>query len=658
MKMKKFFVSVAMAAICVSVISSCAKTDLSSIENRLEHIENSLKDAEGRLDAIEASISSINSEIESLQYLKEGKVINTVSGSDKEGWVIRFADGTVINIYPKMESTMLPIMSISEDGYWLVDYSDGVGPQYLRDANGDRVPAASAPGEDGKDGESPVLAIDANGYWTISYDGGETYTRLCDDKGNPVKAKVEASDSIFSSVDYVSGNYTATFYLNNGKYFTCPVVADFSCVVKNDEPVVSVEYGASVLLSVEMKGIASAIVTCPFGWKSTLSKSSLLITAPAKDAAGAEMEGAVSILAVSTNGYSVITEVSVKAVAPAKDPTDYDSYYALYNDEGDINVGGVIINKATYGDAKLLKDGDVLSDDSVIPSSYNKGVFFIEKGATVSYTSAWKRLFEGGDAILIGDATDGSRSILKITGGGLLSYLPSGAYGVAFKNVDIQSTASQPLFNGGSGSKVSWLIFDNCKFTGVVNALFLENNFGRNIGKIVFKDSEFRISKNNTYFLQSTTCTVDEYVIDNCIFYPETDGSLLSNPVIFACKASAITVTNSTFINLHNTQLFGNNGTTYPAAFAPKIGNNLRYYTVAPASGTTAIFHLGWTGVDPANLTAGAVFIKGGNTNGTAFKPVYSENSVVDTVLDTDPFTSLDFSNGVFTNISNYGAKR
>ena len=656
--MKRFFAFIAVAVSALAVISSCTKTDLSSVENRLDNIENGLEDAEGRLDAIESSIRSINAEIQSLQYLKDGKVINTVSGSDKEGWVIRFADGTVINVYPQMDGAKLPVLSISEDGYWLVDYSDGTGAQYLRDSNGDRVAAVSSPGEDGKDGKSPVLAIDSNGYWTISYDGGETYTRLCDDKGNPVKAKVESSDSIFSSVDYVSGSSTATFYLNNGKYFTCPVVADFSCVVKTEDSVVSVEYGASVDLTVEMKGIASAIVTCPFGWKSVLSTSSLSITAPAKDDVGAEFEGAVSILAVSTNGYSVITAVSVKAVAPAKDPSDYDSYYALYNDEGDINVGGVIVNKATYGEAKLLKDGTVLSDDSVIPSTYNKGVFFVEKGATVSYTSAWKRLFEGGDAIIIGDATDGTRSTLVITGGGLLSYLPSGSYGVALKNIDIESTASQPLFNGGSGSKVSWLVFDNCKFAGVVNALFLENNFGRNIGKIVFKDSEFRITKANTYFLQSTTSTVDEYVVDNCIFYPETDGSLLGNPTIFACRASSITITNNTFVNLHNTQLFGNNGTTYPADFAPKIGNNLRYYTVAPAAGTSAIFHLGWTGVDPVNLTPDGVYIRGGNTNGTAFKPVYSENSVVDNVLDSDPFSKLDFANGVFTNNSNYGAKR
>lgn len=656
--MKRIFASIAVAVSALAVISSCTKTDLSSVENRLDNIENGLEDAEGRLDAIEASISSINAEIQSLQYLKEGKVINTVSGSDKEGWVIRFADGTVINVYPQMEGTKLPVLSISEDGYWLVDYSDGNGAQYLRDSNGDRVAAVSSPGEDGKDGKSPVLAIDSNGYWTISYDGGATYTRLCDDKGNPVKAKVESNDSIFSSVDYVSGSTTATFYLNNGKYFTCPVVADFSCVVKTEDSVVSVEYGASVDLTVEMKGIASAIVTCPFGWKSVLSTSSISITAPAKDAVGAEFEGAVSILAVSTNGYSVITVVSVKAVAPAKDPSDYDSYYALYNDEGDINVGGVIVNKATYGEATLLKDGAVLSDDSVIPSTYNKGVFFVEKGAKISYTSTWKRLFEGGDAILIGDATDGSRSTLVITGGGLLSYLPSGAYGVAFKNIDIESTASQPLFNGGSGSKVSWLVFDNCKFAGVVNALFVENAFKRNIGRIVFKDSEFRICKANTYFLQSTACTVDEYVVDNCIFYPETDGSLLGNPTIFACLASSITITNNTFVNLHNTQLFGNNGTTYPAAFAPKIGNNLRYYTVGPAGGTSAIFHLGWTGVDPVNLTPDGVYINGGNTNGTAFKPVYSENSVVDNVLDADPFSKLDFANGVFTNISNYGAKR
>lgn len=341
----------------------------------------------------------------------------------------------------------------------------------------------------------------------------------------------------------------------------------------------------------------------------------------------------------------------------AKVRPDYTSLYEKYQAGYDINVGGVVVNKSTYGDATLLTNGTELVG-GLKYDTYNKGVFFVEKGATVTCTTPPARLFCNGDVFIIGDANDGTRSTLNLstTSGSL--YVPDGAYGIAFKNMEINNTISQPLFTAGSGSKISWFIFENSKLTGAVNAMVLENNCSRPIGKLIFKDSEFRISKNNTYFLQSTACTVDEYVVDNCIFYPETDGSLLSNPVIFACLASSVTVKNSTFINLHNTQLFGSNGTAYPANFAPTIGNNLRYYTVAPASGTSAIFHLGWTGVDPANLTAGGVYIQGGNTNGTAFKPAYSADSVVDIILDSDPFSSLDFANGVFVNTTTYGAKR
>ena len=340
----------------------------------------------------------------------------------------------------------------------------------------------------------------------------------------------------------------------------------------------------------------------------------------------------------------------------AKVRPDYTSLYEKYQAGYDINVGGVIVNKETYGEAKLLGNGATLSGTS------NKGVFFVEKGAKVLYTSAWNRLFEGGDAIIIGDATDGTRSTLEITGGGLLSYLPSGAYGVAFKNIDIESTATQPLFNAGGSSKVSWIIFDNCKLAGVTNALLLENNFGRAIGKIVFKDSEFRITKANTYFLQSSSCSVDELVVDNCIFY--SNSAETAYPAkLFDCTPSSLTITNNTFVNVYSNDWEAMFKIPNALNIKPVVKNNLRcYYTVAFEVAGKSYSILVYNGQDynDDNCERTPVYVSEVIDN--VYHPVIrgSWNGLSGNISSTEgtPFSSADFTNGVFTNTTTYGAKR
>lgn len=335
---------------------------------------------------------------------------------------------------------------------------------------------------------------------------------------------------------------------------------------------------------------------------------------------------------------------------------NYTSLYAKYNDGYDINVGGVVVNKATYGNATYLEDGATLSGTS------NKGVFFVAKGATISYTSAWARLFEGGDAIIIGDDTEGSRSTLQITGGGLLSYLPSGAYGVAFKNIDIESTATQPLFNAGGSSKTSWIIFDNCKLAGAVNALLLENNFGRTIGKIIFKDSEFRINNNNTYFVQSSSLAVDEITVDNCIFYSNSAETAYSAK-FFDCTPAALTITNNTFVNVYSNDWEAMFKIPSASEIKPTVKNNLRcYYTVAFEVSGKSYSLLMYNGQDynDGNCERAPVYVSEVISN--VFHPVIrgSWNALSGNISSTQgtPFSSADFENGVFTNTTTYGAQR
>ena len=73
------------------------------------------------------------------------------------------SDGTELTVYSGLPDEDIPVLGVSEDGYWTYTF------------NGETIKLSSkAKPEDGKDGETPTISIDEEGYWCYTIAGGET----------------------------------------------------------------------------------------------------------------------------------------------------------------------------------------------------------------------------------------------------------------------------------------------------------------------------------------------------------------------------------------------------------------------------------------------------------------------------------------------------
>ena len=204
-----------------------------------------------------------------------------------------------------------PLLSIDDEGYWMADYQDGKGPQYILSASDEKVIGR------GQNGVTPKFSVNAAGNWTVSYDGGKNWTEVLDENGKTVKAVAEGgeSDSYFANVEYTDEALVLT--LKNGKSYTAPVVGGFLFKISGaPEGDVAFKYGEKKTFGIEQKGVFSTSVICPEGWNAWLSESILTVQAPANAEATtkaviADSRKDVSVIAISEAGHIAIAKVQV-----------------------------------------------------------------------------------------------------------------------------------------------------------------------------------------------------------------------------------------------------------------------------------------------------------------------------------------------------------
>ena len=209
--MNKIFKIMATFVAAASVIG-CTDTD--DLEKRIDEID-------ARVTALEKVTEALNETVAALQAIAEGKTINKVeenSGTD----TITLSDGTELKLNQGTEGMgKAPLLSIDDEGYWMADYQDGKGPQYILSASDEKVIGR------GQNGVTPKFSVNAAGNWTVSYDGGKNWTEVLDENGKTVKAVAEGgeSDSYFANVEYTDEALVLT--LKNGMSYTAPVVGGF-----------------------------------------------------------------------------------------------------------------------------------------------------------------------------------------------------------------------------------------------------------------------------------------------------------------------------------------------------------------------------------------------------------------------------------------------
>lgn len=301
MIMKKIRIIMATFVAAASFLSC---TNTADIEKRIDGID-------ARLTALEKVADALNENVAALQAIAEGKTINKVE--EKDGvYTITLSDGTELKLNQGTEGMgKAPILSIDKDGYWMADYQDGKGPQYILSASDEKVIGR------GQNGVTPKFSVNAAGNWTVSYDGGKSWAEVLDENGKAVKAVAEGgeSDSYFANVEYTDEALILT--LKNGQSYTAPVVGGFLFKINGvPDGDVTFKYNEKKTFGIEQKGVFSTTVLCPDGWNAWLSEAILTIQAPAKAVEGtkailADSRKDVSIIAISEAGHIAIAKVMV-----------------------------------------------------------------------------------------------------------------------------------------------------------------------------------------------------------------------------------------------------------------------------------------------------------------------------------------------------------
>lgn len=295
--MKTNFQLITAFAAVLATLAAC--TDLTEVNSRIDGLED-------RITAVETALPALNANISALQKLAGAGTINNVELNEGT-YTISLSNGEKLTLSQgSIGIGKAPVMSLDSEGYWMADYQDGRGPQYVLNGS-KKVPATGA------DGVTPQLGVDTEGYWTVSYDSGATFTRVLDSAGKPVKALGEegASDSYFSSVKVEDSVLVLT--MKSGQTYRIPVIPDFLFAIKGAEDIQLFEPGDVKSYEIEMKGVADVMIAKPDGWDATLSDIMLTVKAPASTKATiADSSSDVAVLAISDGGYSTIAKVRVQ----------------------------------------------------------------------------------------------------------------------------------------------------------------------------------------------------------------------------------------------------------------------------------------------------------------------------------------------------------
>ena len=281
-------------AVCVVMLSSCYNDD---------DLKNSISGLEDRMDKLEASLQSVQTDISTLKTLtdalSQNKSIASVLENEDGSYTIKFSDKTEVTIRNGENGEDAPQITViknEEDGvyYWGITSTDGK-KTFLKDGEGNMMPVTAA---------APKIRINTNTKgWEISTDGGKTW----EPTGVYASGEGTGDTSLFSGVSQ-DDDY-AYFTLKDGTILKLSKSKELKCEILSGKQYFA--NGEEKLISVEMSGISKYTVTKPDGWKASLTGKGLTIIAPVAENQYAETGGKVAVMAVASNGQSIISEIPV-----------------------------------------------------------------------------------------------------------------------------------------------------------------------------------------------------------------------------------------------------------------------------------------------------------------------------------------------------------
>ena len=740
-------------------ISSCSE---------LNDLDRDLSELDKRIEALEARMDALNKNVEALQQLTQATTVNSVTFEDNV-YTILLSDGKTLTLTVGEAGVgNVPLVTVDEEGYWMIDYQDGSGPVYLTGEEG-KIPSA------GKDAVTPVFGIDAEGYWTLDYGNGPKPVEDASGNKIPATSSDEVIDPVFEEVAYdkASGMLTVTLRAD-GRVIELPVVPDFLFAVKNAEGLQLFDYGETKVFPVESTGIRDAVIQTPSGWSAVLEEAAFSITAPAQTRSIpiADSDTDVVIVAQSSKGkyisvskvrvslsdaeididpkvtvtleeaplstslafhitldeatsYKYIlrksretaptyddvkdsgleameTTLRVEELAPKTDYTlymiacngdilgkdlvtlsvvtaipDYASYHEAYEGGAELEIGGVVVSKALFGESTLLtaESNQITAD----------GVYFVPEGVTARYGSgAGIR----GTLIIIGD-NPAARSDFAFVGTVTrIEFDPAQngsfmLYNLNFR-VATDNGEGHVLFfpNNANGGTMQNVVCESCRLdmSGLQGLSFTTDSRSADkmirLNRVAFVDCDICVGSDTRfgYFFQYRTDTsFGDFIFRNNVVWSSSEDNATrllngSKGISAADFAKAAPVERFEMVN--NTWIYCKG---MPLNYVRSVGeyvlrNNLFYGKI---SRYTPVMRYSETEELDGSPKTGAVYdnlgyVKGGasvcwkaaNPNDL---PLVGYKQIINSKEDPFAGGTFDVENGIFTpnsSYASYGAQR
>lgn len=540
--------------------SACDTTDL-------ERDINSLKD---RVEDYEAQVQKLNDDMNIIRVLLDGNKTITSYSFDGTNYTLTLSNGETLTLTQGVVGANYPSITIDEEsGNWIIAGKDS---------------GVKAEAEDGKDAPyTPQFKIE-NGTWWVSYDGKKTWENL----GVVATGTPSDKKSPITDVDTTDPNFIKITLKGEQKPRVIPVIRDLVCEITEPELAdgemwyIGDDATLNVKVNIQPGDIIRPVVPADWNAKITTDYSNMsgIQTLEVEVTPLAAASKCVVTIEVNRGANTITDEIVAR--------TQTTSYYADYTAGLDIKIGDLVINRfGEYKDAILLKNGGSIS---------KSGVYFVEKGATVTWTGG------GSDKlVIIGDDTE---SYVNLQYSGAKSFSLGGASSVGFICKGVKLSFPNLTANyvwGLADGVMNNLVFDNCEVEiPKGKSLTFFNSQKGSIEKILIISSKVSLenrdrqvaSINNV--LNCKLGTYGDILIRNSVFYNRVkDYSAL--PCILTSGTGiqfrSLTFENNTLINI-----CGNHGGTssglikYTMTENDKMRNNLYWYDndVLGQSSTTA----------------------------------------------------------------------
>lgn len=538
----------------------------------LEKDIDSLKD---RVTSLEAQVSLLNDNLNAIRVILDGSKTISSYTSENGTYTLTLSDGSTIALTQGSEGQIvMPDITINENGQWVL--------------NGEVIGQAT-----GNSGITPKFNISADKYWQVSFDEGKTYEYVLDENGEKVAAttsgNVSVSDAFFEDVKVENDMLVVT--LNGGETYSLPIVANLKANIVDPAEgfkngVWTIGYGETVTTEVEISGDNYFVTVPAGGWTATLSevkegKATLTVTAPAQAStlSRATADNSTELVLQVNKGINwAIDKIKVEA------KTVIASYKALYDAGQVINVDGIEISEALFGEACSID-----SDTEITTLDYK--VYFVKPGATLTYNGTSQ--VSATSLIVIGDDSrdETAKVALKYRIQLNMGKSPteSDGYYVFYNiNFDASTTTTPALMAYKNDAQDKAIVFDKCNLTlGSKNFFELTtdtryfNSFSIKNSKIKLNGSMYLVHLgNNTSNMFGTLSLV------NNVFYAVAptsgNGFKLVNSGSKEASLNKLVLNNNTFVNVCPNW----SGMYYTLGLGTvDVQNNLFWASTLPANG-------------------------------------------------------------------------